>query len=170
MGRLVVPRSVDGQLFSGAAAADDYPARVAKYIPAEFVAAYLAADKIIKPDGDWSKIAAPEQNATLALGAFAFVVLLILNGLYLWWRGKRERTPYKSQLGISSVAFLLWAFALPGTLFLPVYSPKWSAVLLIIFSAAAGAFEPSPGKAPADGQKRPDGNGNTEQATKSKPV
>lgn len=146
MGRLVEPRPASGRLLAGAPA-DDYATRVAKYIPAEFVAAYLAVDKIIKPDQDWSKLTAAFQHEALVQGGFAFLALMLLNGIYLWWRGRRERKQYKLHLGISSIAFIFWAFALPGTLFMPVYSPKWSAMLLIIFSAAAGVFEPD---APSD--------------------
>jgi hypothetical protein len=81
MGRLVEPRRTDGGLFSNGPS-DDYLSRVAKYVPAEFVAIYLTLDKITKPEASWNSLALAIQNEALREGAFVFVALFALNITY----------------------------------------------------------------------------------------
>lgn len=142
MGRIVEPRSSSGNMLADAPR-DDYLSRVAKYIPSEFIAIYLTLDKITKPEGLWSALEPNTKTTALQQGALVFGVLLIANAAYFVWQARREKKPYLLHTSISTAAFILWAYALPGTLFEPISSAQWSSVLLILFSFLAGIFEPT---------------------------
>lgn len=107
---------------------DDYMTKLAKYIPGEIIAAYVAIDGIIK-------------SATKFSGGvywIVFLALLVLTPLYIW-RVTTE-PPKKaaiSQIVVSTIAFFVWVFALGGPFAsLGWYLPVYGAVLLVIYTAA----------------------------------
>ena len=138
MNRLVEPRprGAKTQLLSGTTR-DSYLERVAKYVPAEIVAAYIA---II---GFAANVSNGKQIAMIV----AFSVCLIATPLYLWRMGKTSKVK-AIHLAVSSLAFVVWAFAAGGTsgVFGPngldIYDPSWASIALIVFTLVSGLIEP----------------------------
>jgi hypothetical protein len=115
-----------GTQASGAAAGaaqapvDSYTDRLLKYIPVEIVAAFLALDNLIR--------SASELPGYVHWLVFA--VLVLATPLYL---AKVEKVTSKKQLGISTVAFVVWVVALPGP-FGGIVTPVLAAILLILYT------------------------------------
>jgi hypothetical protein len=112
--------------------ADSYNTRILKYIPAEVVAVYIGIQGAINqadPSG---------PNATLLW--IAFGILLILTPVYLWRVTHVTKTV---QLVITTISFAVWVFSLGGPFaFLPWYHVIYGAVLLPLFTFAAGIIIP----------------------------
>ncbi|MBU1050653.1 hypothetical protein KKG90_11595 [Candidatus Bipolaricaulota bacterium] len=138
MNRLVEPRprGTKTRILSSETG-DSYLERVAKYVPAEIVAAYLA---IIG-------FAVSVPSGKLIAMILAFAVCLIATPLYLWRMGKGSKVK-AVHLIISSIAFVVWAFAVGGAggIFgadaLNIYEPSWASIVLVIFTLASGLIEP----------------------------
>ena len=138
MNRLVEPRPKGSKTrLLGSTTGDSYLERVAKYVPAEIVAAYLA---IIGFAVNVS------SGKTLAM-ILAFAVCLVATPLYLWRMGKGS-TVKAVHLIVSSIAFVVWAFAVSGAggIFgvdgLNIYDPSWASIMLVIFTLGSGLIEP----------------------------
>ncbi len=183
MGRLVQPAHLErvtirGSGFEAAATTmvpvggDSYQDRVAKYIPGEVLAAYMALDRMVVPDA--SKFAGQAQAfaeapaadpSTSTIGLLAdlssrlalyeslpFAVLLlglIFTPLYIRQLAVKmgPGTPWRTQAAMSTAAFLVWAYAIQGGAFtagLGIYNGTFASALLIIFTLASGLFEPTP--------------------------
>jgi len=99
---------------------DSYTLRLLKYIPSEVIALYVGFNAALRifeghPMIFWA------QLYCLVFGAIA-------TPLYLW---RIHKVRKRSQLAISTIAFILWVFALGGPFkYLPGYSPLWPALLL----------------------------------------
>lgn len=113
---------------------DKYRDRLIKYIPVEVVGAFLAINLLVKTAG--------QVGGWIHWGAFAF--LLIMTPVYLW---KVEKVTKRMQLAISTGAFIVWVYALPGP-FADMqnwahvsYSPLFAAVLLILYTFTVPVFE-----------------------------
>lgn len=140
LSRLVeaVPRNPDQAQSAGSH--DDYLARVAKYVPAEIVAFYLAGQSLIElatePDEDRRRIA----FAVLA------AVLLICTPLYLR-RAAEPGQPRRKHVIIGTLGFLVWVYALAG---LPaafnVYDSLAGGLTIILFTALSGVIVPVEGE------------------------
>lgn len=138
MNRLVEPRPKGARTrMLGDETRDSYLERVAKYVPAEIVAAYLA---IIG-------FAVNVASGKLLAMILAFAVCLVATPLYLWRMGKRSKVK-AVHLIISSIAFVVWAFAAGGAggVFgvdgLNIYDPSWASIVLVLFTLASGLIEP----------------------------
>jgi len=109
---------------------DGYIDRLVKYIPSELVAVYLSLDAICR--------SAESTEIWIRWSVLAFA--LIATPLYLWRAaGVRKRT----QLCMSTAAFLVWAFALGGPFAqLSWYKPIYGAVLLPAFTFVAPLVVP----------------------------
>lgn len=107
---------------------DDYKTKLAKYIPGEIIAAYVAIDVIIKSATKFSE----------GVYWIVFLALLVLTPLYVW-RVTTE-PPKKAaiaQIVVSTIAFFVWVFALGGPFAsLGWYVPVYGAILLVIYTAA----------------------------------
>ena len=151
MPRLVVPKDITkGKLESrtiDTVPADDYKDRLVKYIPAESVAFYALADKLVAShyNLEGSTHATPVPAAAIALSWLIFGIGVIGTPLYLR-RQKLPGQPWKLHAGISTVAFVLWAYTLSGTVFLIYgwYSVFMAGLLAPIFTFVAGFIEPAP--------------------------
>lgn len=124
---------------------DTYQDRVAKYIPGEVVAAYVALDRMVVPDAnDFAAQAmrfaeaplaqAPDISAP-AIGLLAdvgwrlffyqalpiaiLVLGLIFTPLYIRQLAIKSgpNTPWHTQAAVSTFAFLVWAYAIQGGAF-----------------------------------------------------
>jgi len=138
---IITQRDIDATLVgrsAGPAASlnggpDGYNTRVMKYIPAELVAVFVFIQGVINqadPSG---------PNATLLW--IAFGVLLVLTPVYLW---RVQHVTKTLQLVISTIAFAVWVFSLGGPFaFLPWYQAIYGAVLLPLFTFAAGIIIPN---------------------------
>lgn len=141
MSRLIDPVPSEGKLFSGDDAsekAQDYLERVAKYVPAETIAAYLTLLPIVLAQTD------PETTrrtiwlfVILALGA-------VFTPLYLW-RFPGDRRVKWFHFVISTVAFVVWVYSIRGGWFddIGAYDTVGATVSLVAFTLASGLFAPT---------------------------
>ena len=151
MPRLVVPRDTTKSKFAPEAMdnvpADDYKARLVKYVPAESVAFYALVDKLVAShyNLEGSSIVAPVAQAAVVLSWLIFGLGIIGTPLYLN-RQKLPGQPWKLHAAISTIAFALWAYTLSGTVFLIYgwYSAFMAGLLAPIFTFTAGFIEPKP--------------------------
>ena len=151
MTRLVIPRSAtNGNL--AAASIDDQPAdgysnRVVKYIPAESVAFFVLADKMVASHFGINSTAG--ETAAASSGAFTLSLLVFLLGLIgtpFYLRQRRlPRQPWVLNAVLSTVAYVLWAYTLGGSLFLLLgwYQVFLASLFVPIFTFVAGLFEPA---------------------------
>jgi len=185
MSRLVVPLSRTTRDAPRAyQRPDEYQDRVAKYIPAEVVGGYVSLDGILstgpvplKPtamipfvDSAWAQAptTAPAAGPSLtnaivsslsSVPGVIFLLCLVLAPLYVWVLARRAGTSvWKAQALIAAFAFVVWAYAIKGTVFfsnealnawaktayqLPqFYDPKVGAALLVLFSMAVAFYQP----------------------------
>lgn len=153
MPRLVVPVDTGvGRLATrdmAQANADDYKDRLVKYIPAESVALYTFTDKLLSAyygiDAAGSATAHAADWLLTVLSWGLFLLALIGTPIYLY-RQRLPGQPWGLHAALSTIAFLLWAYTLGGTLFVIHH---WYHVLLAalaapIFTFVAGLFEPKP--------------------------
>ncbi|MDD1679835.1 MAG: hypothetical protein LUO93_11715 [Methanomicrobiales archaeon] len=107
---------------------DNYQDLVAKLIPAEVVAVYIAGDGAIS--------AASEAGLTLNYGGITsvlFVALLIGTPLYLM---RISKVTDVRQLAVSTFSFVVWAFALGGPfkIFFSWWNPIYGSILILIYT------------------------------------
>lgn len=180
MSRLVLPANGATRAARGYQG-DEYQDRVAKYIPAEVVGGYVSLDGILsKPvtattgslfqltDTAYAQGAQTAQapslgNALLAslasVPGIIFLICLVLAPLYVFTLARRAGTSvWKAQALISAFAFVVWAYAIKGTIFFQnsaldkwaqtainqaqFYNPQWGAALLVLFSMAVAFYQP----------------------------
>jgi hypothetical protein len=123
---------------------DDYTTRIVKYIPAEVVAFYLAADKLFVKAANVvnANIAEIFVNDHLRYFSIAvFVIGLIGTPLYIYQQATDD-DPWQVQAGVSTVAFVIWAYAIQGQIFTPFYSSAIAAFLILVFTFASGFVKP----------------------------
>jgi hypothetical protein len=122
--------------------ADDYYAKLLKYIPAEIVAAFVAIQGIITSNSQ------PAQWVYWVV----FIVLLVMTPLYLWRVTNEPNKPVAApQIVISTIGFAVWVFALGGPFSqYGWYKTLYGAVLLILYTVAIPIFV---GRSPAPAAK-----------------
>lgn len=108
---------------------DDYAARLLKYIPSEVIALYIMLDALIRSSG--------ETNLSLYWGVFIFSI--VVTPLYLW---RIQKVNKKLQLSISTLAFIVWIFAIGGPfVYLSWYKPLYGGILLPIYTFLISIIE-----------------------------
>jgi hypothetical protein len=112
-----------------AAKPDEYALRLIKYIPAEVVAIYLLLQALVRSAPD-------EQQVGLLWIAFAFAVLA--TPLYLL-RAQNVRKPL--QLGLSTIAFVVWVLGMGGGPFRDV-PPIVGSMVLTMYTFLIPLIEP----------------------------
>ncbi len=144
MARLVKERPSRGIAYAAGESGEDYVTRVAKYIPGEIVAGYIAVIALVEAVAPTAK----PTTTSLILGFIVFVVGWASTPLYLWKIGKPTGQQWY-HLVISSVAFPLWAYVLGGPFRslqdvagLP-YSQPVGAVFVGLYSWMVGLFAPT---------------------------
>lgn len=152
MVRLVVPQSaITGRLASAKSLKnlppDDYRDRLIKYIPAESVALYVAVDKMVNSHYGLSLLTADSVVPMQAVIVSWLILGLGIIGtpIYLH-RRKLPGQPWLLNASISTIAFVLWAYTLSGSVFLvhQWYSVFAAGLLAPIFTFVVGFFEPKP--------------------------
>lgn len=151
MTRLVVPKSaINGRLASKSLKnlpPDDYRDRLIKYIPAESVALYVAVDKMVNSHYGLSTLTADSVVSTQAvIVSWAILALGIIGTPIYLYRRKLSGQPWLLNAVISTIAFVLWAYTLSGSVFLvhQWYSVFAAGLFAPIFTFVAGFFEPKP--------------------------
>lgn len=91
---------------------DNPVARVAKLVPAEIVAGYLPLVSMAE-----SISGSPSKRFGLAFGTFCLG--LVATPIYLWVTGKPKNWVQKLSIGLSTIAFGLWAYLLGGVFTMP---------------------------------------------------
>lgn len=128
MDRLVVPYPAPGRASAVSDTdADKALGRLVKYIPAEVLSGYLFLSGLIGAAG-------PQSNLRTPGAWLLFVVGLVLTPVYLWKIGKPIGVQWW-HLPISTISFVLWAYALGGPFasleIIPGYPyESWFAALL----------------------------------------
>ena len=116
-------------------AGENYATRVAKYIPGEVLAAYVAMQSFAA-----GITAAPRTLAAVAWAVFA--IGLACTPLYLA-RQARPGQPVRLHLSLSTIAFCVWAYALGGPFAVAGWHvPAIGSIALVAFTLVAGLFEP----------------------------
>jgi len=106
---------------------DGYFAKLAKYIPAEITAAFLAVNYLLDN-------ASPAISGNMYWAVFA--VIVVVTPLYFWMvsiiEGKDK--PDIPQLIVAPIAFVIWAFALGGPFIaaLSWYQPALAQVAVVL--------------------------------------
>jgi hypothetical protein len=126
---------------------DDYKDRLVKYIPAESVALYTFTDKLVTAYYGINELGSPTRVAPdvwFGILPWALFVLGVVGTPIYLRRQKLRGQPWKAHVVISTVAFILWAYTLNGSLFLV---NQWYHVLLAslaapVFTFVAGWFDP----------------------------
>src|SRR4051794_28812621 len=110
MARLVHPVPRKGELFAAtdsSGKAQEYAERVAKYVPAEVIAAYLTLLPIVLSGTD------PDSDRRELLLGVIFGIGVIFTPLYLRrFPGERKVKTY--HLVISTIAFVIWSYVIPN--------------------------------------------------------
>lgn len=145
MTRFVEQRVIDagkGRLRSGAGASDDLKAfleRVAKYVPAEIVAAYVTA----------SGFAENAKHGKVILLGIIFAVCLLCTPLYVLQLTKKPRERLVNGI-VATCAFAVWAYAYGGIFReLQWYDASIASIVLVLFSVVSGAIVPLVREEPA---------------------
>jgi hypothetical protein len=134
-----------GQAEGAGANVDTYFDRVIKYIPADIIAAWTAVTGIIA-----SQTVMPTEGTTAGSGQLvalwiSFGVGVILT--FLWVQRQTtlpNQPPARTQSIVSTLAFIVWVFALGGPFAtLGFYEPWIGSLLLIGFTLAVGLVVPS---------------------------
>lgn len=136
MGRRIVTRRLESG--TSKEAVDGYQDRLLKYIPADVNTAWLALTGIVK-----SATTIPQSTVLWIL----FAILLILTPIWTWKETSQSNNPpAKTQILVSTGAFLVWAFALgdPFTS-LSFYQPVYASILLILYTLIVAKIVPTEG-------------------------
>ena len=117
---------------------DTYFDKVVKYIPADIVGAWVAVTGLIR---------SASQVPTASLLWIVFIVGLVLTAI---WTGKQTRASSKplakTQILVSTGAFLVWVFALGGPFeSLSFYRPLYGSLLLIFYTLVTALIDPPEG-------------------------
>ena len=101
---------------------DDYTSRLLKYIPTEVIALYLTLASLIRS----------VEELRVPWEWFIFLLGVVATPLYLW---RLQRVHKTLQLILSTVAFVVWVFAIGGPFAqLAWYAPVYGGILLCIYT------------------------------------
>jgi hypothetical protein len=151
MPRLVVPEH-PGRGHLAAQSIDDIPSdkykdRLVKYIPAESMALYALSDKMVTSyyGIDMAGLTTTHPaDAVLTVCSWGLLILGVLGTPIYVYRQRLLNQPWKLHAGLSTVAFVLWAYTLGGSVFIlhHWYHSLLAALLAPIFTFVAAWFEP----------------------------
>ncbi|MEI9939282.1 MAG: hypothetical protein WDO69_18835 [Pseudomonadota bacterium] len=152
MNRLIVPKRTAGPgPLTVQSNVDDAITRLVKYIPAEVISGYTMLSGIV------AGVAPPNSPLKEFAGWAVFAIFTGLTPIYLWKVGRPTGVQWW-HLPISTVSFVLWAYALGGPftsakIFGLAYESWFAALLAGLFSWAIAIVwtptEPQPSGIPA---------------------
>jgi hypothetical protein len=115
----------------GAATTKSYLEKVAKLVPSEVIIGFLTIVGFIP------LIRFSSLQMWFLWGAF--LLGLMLTPIYLNFQAEKGK-PKKLHLGISTIAFMAWAYATSGEKMIPqLYDPAIGSIVLVVFSLISGA-------------------------------
>ena len=138
----------------GATQVDNYAVRIAKYVPAEVIAFYLAADKLFVPVAATPVQGGADAGTALVskfidahgsyFAAGIFLVALIATPLYILQQSEKNQ-PWGIHAVMSSVAFVIWSYATQGALFLGngLYDARLGSIAVLVYTLLSGFVIPS---------------------------
>ncbi len=135
MGRRIISKKIEANT---APPIDGYFDKLIKYIPSEIVGSWIAVKGLIIGDSN------------LPINTLLWILLVIftaLTAVYIFRQTSEPRTSTaKTQILISTGAFLVWAFAL-GEPFssLAFYRPVYGSLLLILYNLTIPLINPPEG-------------------------
>jgi len=140
MSRFVTPKTKGAKAQAGRGTKEgvrDYAERVAKYVPAEVIAAYLA---IVSITEGTSEAATHGRYAGLM---FALAFGLIITPFYLK-KLAEPGEPWCKQSAVSIIAFIVWTYSMKGIWmeWWHVYYSGVAGIALIVFSVLSGFYVP----------------------------
>jgi hypothetical protein len=113
-------------------AAGEYLDKVAKLVPSEVIAAFVAIMGVVP------SVRNPSWQPGVGWGAF--LICLIMTPIYLNYQAV-PNAPKKIHLVLSTLAFVAWAYAVSGASLVPsLYDPAIASIELIVFSVVSGAI------------------------------
>ncbi|MCJ2050881.1 hypothetical protein [Methylobacterium sp. J-070] len=127
---------------------DNYTTRIAKYIPAEVISFYLAADKSIQAlqtsNGESVFVSASKAHPAMISG---IVFLACLIGLPFYYRAAADRgQPIGVNVCLALAAFVLWSYATDGTMWNAVgwnvFDPSIASLSILIYTFFIGFVVP----------------------------
>lgn len=144
MPRLVRQRPMDdgGNLQANrstpADSAGDYAERLAKYIPAEILGAYVVFNNAVE-----------SMKSPVSLIIVIYALLFVLNTGYLWMTAGEVRKK-EAQILVCNLAFLVWSYAIGGAVWSELQTalgvnlrhPLSVTMLPVLVSLALGKFSP----------------------------
>jgi hypothetical protein len=142
MSRLVEPADPGARAFAGRdpkEAATDYAERVAKYVPVEIIAAYLALQRTVTGSTD--------ADTTLRTTLLAVILfgLAILTPLYLWFMAEAGK-PKRIHIILGTIGFFVWAYSIGGYFTdIGLYHEAIADITLVFYSIISGFFIPTKG-------------------------
>jgi hypothetical protein len=114
----------------GGEGSKDYLEKVAKLIPTEIIAAYVALLGFVPLI----------RNGNLH-GWFYWAIFLFCSAMtpiYLNWQAEKDQ-PKKRHTIISTAAFVIWAYSVSGATVIPgLYDAAIGSILLVVFSLISG--------------------------------
>jgi len=133
MGRRIVSDQLEAK--TDAAKIDDYFSKLLKYIPTEIVGAWVAITGLIK---------GANGIPTNTILWILLIVFTVMSAAYILQQtSEPKKPPAVKQTTISSIAFIVWVFAL-GEPFnsLSFYSPVYGSILLILYNLIIPLINP----------------------------
>jgi hypothetical protein len=143
MSRLVEAQPRGIRAFSGADRTQeikDYLDRVARYVPAEILAAYLTLLPIV--------LGTTKADPKLRIGLLAVILfgLALLNLPYIS-RMAKPNQPKQKQMIVSTLAFLAWTYSIGGFWSqLGLYHEAIAAIVIVFVSLGSGLIIPYEGE------------------------
>jgi len=137
MGRRIETGTQSAMLGPGGSSQEDYLGRLVKYVPTEIVGLYLAVNGVLP------KAEPPSFTALW----WVFGICWVLTPVYLWFATRdAQKRPLPLQVGLASIAFPVWVFAIGG----PFVSLAWyqgyiASIVLFFVTFVFGFFKPAPG-------------------------
>jgi hypothetical protein len=143
MDRLVqaIPRGAKAFSGNGTQDVKDYLNRVARYVPAEILAAYLTLLPIV--------IGTTRTQAALRIGLLAVILfgLGLINIPYLLRMAPADK-PKRKHIIVSTLAYLAWTYSIGGFwTTLGLYHEAVAAILIVFVSLGSGLVIPYEGEA-----------------------
>lgn len=126
---------------------DNYAERIAKYVPAEVIAFFLAADKLFPdPNGGDAKSGTLLDKLiasySLEVAAAVFAIGLIGTPAYIWQQ-RAEGEPWKVHAIMATLAFIVWAYAIHAHIFVEnIYSSSLASFLVLFYTLVSGFVVP----------------------------
>jgi hypothetical protein len=131
MSRLYYPQpSTTGRLASGRSGYSDFAEKVTKLIPSEIISGYLLLTGFVPLI----------RNLSLHFWFYTgiFLLCLILTPMYLNYLAESGK-PKRIHLVVSSLAFIVWAYAVSGSAVIPNYhDAAIASIILVAFTLATG--------------------------------